>query len=223
MTIIEDILDDGEYYKEIVPKDTIFIHHTAGSHRPDWTIHGWEKDRNKSGTRLPVATAYVIGGVSTTDGNTSFDGIVYKAFDDKYWAHHLGLTTGNNVALNKKSIGIEICSYGPLTKTKSGIFLNYVNKEVPAHMVGELATPYRGFKYYQKYTPKQIAALKELLLDISKRHNIDLKKGLYQLKSFEQSADALIGKPGLWSHSSVRRDKFDMWPQPELIAMIATL
>jgi hypothetical protein len=223
MKIIDHLLEDGEYYKEVVPKDILVIHHTAGGHRPDWTIHGWEHDKAKNGGKLTVATAYVIGGISTTDGNKAYDGAIYRAYDDKYWAHHLGLKTANNVELNKRSIGIEICNYGPLTKTKDGVFLNYVNKAVPADMVGELTTPFRGFKYYHKYTDKQLASLKELIVDIARRHpKINIKSGLKNT-SFELNDQALKGIGGLWSHSSYRSDKFDCWPQPQLIELIKSL
>lgn len=228
MEIKDYLLQKGEYYTDIVDKTMIFIHHTAGSHRPDFTIDGWERDASKSGGQLAVATAYVIGGISTTDKSALFDGKVYRAFDDKYWAHHLSMTSANNKELNMKSIGIEVCNYGPVTKTKDGTFLNYVNKAVPADMVTELAEPFRGFKYYQKYTPKQLEVLGLLLKDIAQRHNIDLNKGLKSVmglgaKGFETNLDAQAGKEGLWSHSSVRKDKFDMFPQPELINLIKSL
>jgi N-acetylmuramoyl-L-alanine amidase len=226
MIITDKILEPGEYYNEIFEKNTIYIHHTAGSHRPDFTIDGWEKDRAKNGGQLPVGTAYVIGGISTTDNNAYFDGSIFRAFDDKYWAHHLGTKEVNNKLLNQQSIGIEICSYGPLTKTKDGFFLNYVNKQVPSTMVAELPVPYRGFKYYQKYTDKQLSVLKELILDIAARHpKIDLKGGLQQFISqgasaLELNQGALKGVPGIWSHSNVRKDKFDVFPQPQLIELI---
>lgn len=229
MKIVDKILESGEYFAEIYPKDTIYIHHTAGSHRPDFTIDGWEHDRNKSGGILPVATAYVIGGISTTDKNADFDGVIYRAFDDKYWAHHLGLEHPNNRLLNQKSIAIEICNYGPLSKTKEGVYLNYVNKPVPADMVMELPTPFRGFKYYHKYTDKQLQALKELMLDIAKRYpKIDLKAGLKQFlnqgfpEALNINSAALKGVPGLWSHTNVRSDKFDVWPQPQLMNLISS-
>lgn len=230
MKIVDKILEPGEFYNEIFQKDTLYIHHTAGSHRPDFTIDGWERDRSKSGGQLPVATAYVIGGLSTTDRNSDFDGVIYRAFDDKFWAHHLGVESTNNKLLNQKSVAIEICNYGPVTKTKDGSFLNYVNKIVPSDMVQELPAPYRGFKFYHKYTDKQLKALHELMLDIVKRHpKIDLKAGLKQFlnNGFDQALDlnaaAMKGVPGLWSHSNVRRDKFDVWPQPQLLEIIKQL
>lgn len=229
MIITNKILEPGEYYNEVFLKDTIYLHHTAGSHRPDWTIDGWEFDKNKAGGKLAVATAYVIGGISTTDNDQTFDGKVYKAFEDKYWAHHLGLTAENNVLLNKKSIGIEICNYGPLVKSRDGIYFNYVKKPVPENMVIKLEKPFRQYEYYHKYTDKQLASLKLLLLDIAARHpKIDLKGGLKLFvhqgaAAFEVNGGASKGVPGVWSHSSVRADKFDVYPNPQLIELIKSL
>lgn len=229
MKIVDHLLSSGEYYNEVFEKDTLYIHHTAGSHRPDWTIDGWERDRTKSGERLKVATSYVLGGIDRATRDTTYDGVVYRAFDDKFWAHHLGLKVANNVSLNKKSIGIEICNYGPLTKTRDGKFINYVNSEVPADMVIDLGKSFRGFQYYQKYTDAQLKTLKDLMLDIASRHKkIDLKAGLHQFVSmkenmFDFNAAALKGTPGVWSHSSVRTDKFDVYPHPQLIELLRTI
>lgn len=223
------LLEDGEYHKEITKKDTIYLHHTAGSHRPDYSINGWETDKNKAGGQLAVATSYLIGGISTTDRNADWDGVIVKAFDDKYWAHHLGTTAANNKVLNQKSVAIEICNYGPLTKTKDGIFLNYVNKPVPADMVEELAVPFRGYKYYHKYTKKQMATVRALMEDIATRHGINMKAGLRELfmrqgiSALELQADALAGKPGVWSHTNVIGGKFDLNPQTAVLDLIKSL
>lgn len=229
MRIVDKLLEDGEYFKEIIEKDTIYLHHTAGSHRPDWSIDGWEKDKSKSGGLLAVATAYVIGGLSTRDRNGDFDGVIYRAFDDKYWAHHLGTTYPNNKVLNQKSIGIEICNYGPCKKTKDGKFLNYVNSEVPADMVEELPEEFRGYTHYHKYTEKQLIALKELMLDIKKRHpKVNLQAGIRDFLTsgfgaFGMNQGAAKGIPGVWSHTNVIAGKFDVWPQKQLIELIKTV
>lgn len=229
MGVKEILLEEGEYYSEIVDKDTIFLHHTAGGHRPDWVVQGaWENDKTKSGLKLPVATAYVIGGVSTTDKDTSWDGVIVKAFDDKYWAHHLGTEAANNKALNAKSIGIEICNYGGLTKGKDGLFYNYVHKPVPVDQVVDLGKAFRGFQYYHSYTNKQLASLRELCVHLVTKHpKINLKKGLAELNgnpdSFEFSVAALKGSPGLWSHTNVRKDKNDCYPHPQLLELIKSL
>ena len=229
--IINNIsLNKGEYYEESVKKDTIWIHHTAGGHRPDWTIAGWNADRAISGERLRVATAYVIGGKSTSNNDNNLDGAICNCFPDKYWAHHLGLTTANNVPLNKRSVAIELCNYGPIRLSGDGKFYNYINKPVPAEMVVELSEPFQGFKYYHKYTDKQISALKGLLLDLANRYSIDIRAGLKPLLqenknggAFLMNADARAGTPGLWTHTNVRKNKFDCSPQESLINMILSL
>lgn len=224
-------LNKGEFFDKETKKDTIYIHHTAGSHRPDWVVAGWNADKSKSGGQVAVATAYVMGGISTTDGDATWDGVICRCFDDKYWAHHLGLSQANNTVLNQKSIAIEICNYGPLTPLQDGRYLNYVNRPVPSTMAVQMSKPWKNYKYYHKYTERQLEVLRLLLLDLANRHSIDLKSGLQaELKrgksaedAFSLSQDALAGKPGLWTHTNVRGDKFDCVPQDGLIAMIKSL
>src|SRR5688572_26864891 len=229
---IKDIpLKKGEFYETVTKKDTIYLHHTAGSHRPNWSINSWNTDHAKDGkTQVRVATSYVMGGLSTTNGDASWDGVVCRCFDDTKWAHHLGLSVANNAQLNQKSIAIEICNYGPITQGRDGLYYNYVNRPVPKEHVVQLKKPWQGKTLYHKYTDKQITALKELLLDIANRHNIDLRLGLQPLLNKGQTNDAFLyntsamrGNPGVWTHTNVRKDKFDCSPQDNLIAMLRSL
>lgn len=190
-SIIKDYkLNNDEYYQQVFKKDTIVIHHTAGSHHPEWTIQSWEHDRNRYGGSLPVATAYVIGGSSTSAKDTQFNGKVYRCFDDIYWAHHIGMTSTNNSILNRKSVAIEICNWGCLTLGRDGQFYNYVSRVVPQEQVYKLDVPFRGFTYYHKYTDEQIEALRLLLLDLCTKHGIDKERGLKELinTNFEEFA-----------------------------------
>jgi hypothetical protein len=231
MEIVNCLLPPDEYYNEVTPKNTIYLHHTAGGHRPDFSINGWDKDKLPDGRVLHVATSYVIGGLSTTDKNdVNYDGKIYKAFDDKFWAHHLGTSYQNNTKLNKQSVGLEICNYGPLKQGKDGLLYNYVNKPVPADMSVVYTDPFKGYKVHHKYTEKQLNATKALILDIANRHNIDVRAGLqYAIKlqgvkkAFDLQVDAQIGRPGLWTHVNVLGTKFDCHPQPELVEMILSL
>lgn len=226
MIAIDKILEKGEFYSEIFEKTTIYLHHTAGGHRPDWVISTWDTDDevDKTGKKTPrsVATAYVIGGLSTRDPkDNSWDGKIYRAFDDKYWAHHLGTTLPNNRTLNKISVAVEICNYGPLTKGSDGKFYTYVNSQVPAEQVVILDKPFRGYKYYHAYTDKQIAATKDFILAMKAKYpKIDLKTPLLTVDGFELNTNAQKGVAGLYTHSNVRKDKFDLSPQPKLLAML---
>lgn len=266
MEIVKNHLKEGQYINTVTKKDKIFIHHTAGSHRPDWVIHGWNTDGQGR-----VATAYVIGGRDLKDKDNSFNGKIYEAFDDKYWAYSLGIKNG---AIEKNIVAIEICNYGQLT-LKNGKFYNYVGNEVPSNMVLDLGEgkEFRGYRYWHNYTDEQIVALKELILHISKKHGINLKLGMNEIMHAEQyslnpymevaemqkflnehgftdykldqlTEDGLYGKstasardkcekdpfdyqtaayygqPGLWTHTNVRTDKFDIYPHPKLVELI---
>lgn len=202
MTIIENILDDNQYFKAKYPKKQIVIHHTAGSGNAKNVIHGWNFNQ------VEVGTAFVIDS----------EGIVFKAFDPDFWAYHLGLKTPNNVPLNRGSVGIEVCNWGQLIK-KDGKFLNYINKEVPADQVVQIEK-FRGFEYYHKYNSKQIESLRQLLLMLGEKYNIDLS---YNQDIFGICQRALNGDNGLFTHVSYREDKNDMSPQPDLINMLKTL
>ena len=91
MNFKEVPLEKGEWIEEVMEKDTIFLHHTAGGHRADWTAAGWDRDRANSGNRKRVATAFIIGGKSTRDGNGDWDGVVVRCFPEEEWAYHLGV------------------------------------------------------------------------------------------------------------------------------------
>ncbi len=221
-------LKDNEYYKEIVKKDTIYLHHTAGGPRPDYVIDGWERDKNRAGNPLKVATAFLIGG--KTNGSKDFDGLIYAPFNPKYWAHHLGLKRPryapfNNARLNAKSIGIEICNYGYLQKEGGRYYFETSSGKV---FVSEddvciLDKPWRGKRYFHKYSDKQIASLKILILELARKFDIPLPNIQYDLNYFDLKFDALNGKPGLWTHVNVREEKWDCFPQPELIDMLNSL
>lgn len=177
MQIKDIFLGSDEYFHTEFNKTIIYLHHTAGSHRPDWVVSGWDKDSNSDGSIRRIATPFVIGGKSTSDGDESWDGVIVRAFPEKMWAWHLGAANTNG-AFDKISIAIEICNYGQLTRGKDGVFYNYVNKPVPPDQVVELPNQFRGFKYYHKYTDKQLQSLRELLLYLSNTFGINLRMGL---------------------------------------------
>ena len=165
-------LESDEWFDQYIKKDTIYLHHTEGRHRPDYTIGWWEND-NKPGKLTRVGTAFVFGS-EALDGDSTFNGVTYRAFKEIYWSHHLGTKLNNNRLLNQKSIGIEICSLGPLHKTDADtyVFKNYNTEiEVPKSQVCELKKEWRGFKYFHKYTKKQIDECERLILTLSNFFN----------------------------------------------------
>jgi N-acetyl-anhydromuramyl-L-alanine amidase AmpD len=211
------------FMDEVSEKKQIYIHHTASSPNPYGVVKWWETTPER------VATSFIVGGTpgKSTDWK---DGDIIQVFGSNRWAWHLGLKphhlakggpkAKSNTVLNKESIGIEICSWGQLTSTADG-FKNYAGGRVADWEVCELATPYKGFKYYQKYTPAQLQNTFDLLKFLGEKWHIPVKyKGD---RIFDICPEALQGESGIWSHTSVRPDKFDCFPQPELISMLSAL
>jgi hypothetical protein len=65
---------------------------------------------------------------------------------------------------------------------------------------------------------------------IAERDGIDIRAGLPALvkekgaDAFLFNADAYYGKvKGVWTHTNTRKDKFDMFPQQELLDMLTSL
>lgn len=202
MEMINNILNNDQYFKEKQFKNQIVLHHTAGAGNAINVIHGWNFNPEK------VATAFVIDS----------KGEVYKAFEPEFWAYHIGLKTGNNLFLNKGSIGIEVCNWGQLIK-KGDKYLNYVNQEVPENEVVQIAK-FRGFEYYHKYNDAQIESLRKLVLELCAKFGINKT---YNSDMWDISANALSGKNGIYTHVSYRTDKNDMSPQFNLIEMLKNL
>lgn len=213
-------LKDSEYLKEEFKKTQIVLHHTAGNSSGVSTIQNWNTD-----SRGRIATCVTISGKGQS--KNTFDGEICQAFSSRFWAYHLGIKPDvfrsrgiKYQNLDRLSIGIEICNWGPLEKVGSKFF-NYVDREVPADQVCELATPYKGHKFYHAYTDAQIESTRQLLVYWKSIYGIDLT---YREQDMWQVSDrALKGESGVYTHNSYRRDKTDISPQPKMIEMLKSL
>ena len=217
LKIYKHYLPDGEYFADNTKKEWLFLHHTAGWQDPYQTINIWGKDKIGK-----IATEFVIGGQSVKGNNYKFDGEVVQAFPDGCYAWHLGACSRDT---HKKSVGIEVCNFGSIKDGKT-----WAKVIAEKDQIVELSKEFRGSKFWHKYSDKQINSLKELILYIAKRDNIDPRKGLVELihkmgeDAFSHYNVSLVEKtPGLWNHTNVRRDKVDMFPQQELIDMLLSL
>jgi len=226
LTIDRQYLDKDEYvrdYGKIEPLG-FFIHHTAGWDNPYNVVRNWNNDK-----RGRVATQYVIGG-SNVKGKTKHDGVVVECFPNNYLGWHLGKVGAFKIS--KLSGGVELCNFGYLTK-KGDKYYTYVNTEVKPEYVCDLGYKFRGHQYWHAYTDKQIESLRLLILhlrDIYPKMDLVnglpklLKDGVHPKDAFEFNADAYNAKQfGLWTHTNVRKDKFDCFPQPELVEMLKQL
>jgi hypothetical protein len=215
-------LPTSQYITTETKKEYIFGHHTAGWNDPYATIKDWRDD-----DRGKIATQYVIGGVHPKTGDTKYDGLIVKAFSGNGYAYHLGAV---DPYMHSHSIGIELCNFGWLTK-KGTNYYTYANTLVDPSQVCDIGTEFRGYRYYHKYSDNQLSAFSKLLKYLSATHGISLGIGLRSRLSamsahqaFDYYDEAFRGKvKGFLSHTSVRKDKFDMSPQPNLIKMIANL
>lgn len=221
MKIIDYKLPAGSYNTQEYPKTQIYLHHTAGNSNPYGVVDYWGSVMNK------IATAYIIGGKPSTTLAKYSDGDIIQCFDPDQWAYHLGLQTKTFAsvgvkysALDRTSIGIEVCNWGCITRDKNGVFYTYVKKPIESSEVLSFDKPYRGFNHYHKYTDAQIESLRKLLLFLCDKYKIPKT---YNQGMWDISKDALSGKPGIYNHTSVRTDKTDMSPQPKLIEMLKSL
>ena len=230
------LLPENAYFSKPTNKKWIFLHHTAGWQNPYRDIDSWAKRPDRK-----IATEFVIGGQSIHNDNTDHDGKILQAIPNNGWAWHLGI---GNQRMHRESIGIELNSFGYLTKgyfekrvngklqsieRDKNAYYTYVSQEVHRDQVITLEQPFRGYDHWHRYSSKQIKSLKLLLEHLANEHNIDIRKGLPDLirkkgaKAFDIiSIQLCINNPGIWSHTNVSH-KTDVSPQPELMEMLLSL
>lgn len=211
-------LPADQYVREASDKNTIYLHHTAGNADPYSVLRWWDE------TSDPVATAFVIGGKPTRANHSWKDGELIQAFSSKYWAWHLGVKQSNmppgslsSKKLNSQAVGIEICNFGYLTQ-HNGRFVSYANTIIPDNEVVDLGYEWRGHQYWHKYTDNQLSVLGELLVYLGQTYEIPL---CYKGDSiFDLDMRAFEGEAGVFTHVSVRKDKTDCYPAPNLIKLL---
>lgn len=216
-------LDNDEYYSGPNKPEYLFLHHTAGGPNPINTIKTWNDD-----TRGKIGTEFVIGGPSINGKESKFDGVIVKCMPDGGYAWHLGDNGSQSMHIN--SIGIEVCNFGPLTKSGDN-YKTYTGAIVHENQVCDLGFTFRGSRYYHKYSDAQLEALRQLILFIEERDGINIRTGLIEwlnnktvAEAFEFNKDAWSGKvKGMLTHVNTRKDKSDMSPQPNLITMLKSL
>lgn len=236
--IKEYLLPTGQYLKGPTPKWSIFLHHTAGWNNPFQQVDIWAKDQSG-----PIGTHFVIGGPNSSTGESRYDGEIVQCIPDQDYAWHL---TIGNTDVHRNSIGIELCNFGWLTKggfndlkTKKWIsknpsfFYTWAGGIVEQSQVIDLGFEFRNYRYFHKYSKKQIQSLKFLLIYLGERFDVDIysgianriKSGMHPRDAFEYWPDARYGKiRGVFCHSNVlATGKWDMSPQPSVVELLQTL
>ena len=207
----------GTYFPGPVKKQWIFLHHTAGWENPYQVADMWARDN-----RGNVATEFILGGQSVKDGNTKYDGELIQCFPEGGYGWHTG--TGNSV-MHRNSVAIEVCNMGQIVNGKT-----YVNTPANPAQIVKLAKPFRGFQFWHKYSDAQIETLKQWILFVAEKYDIDPRVGLVEYVRAKGAdgfdvldLDRANKTPGMYSHTNVLRGKVDMFPQQELIDMLLSL
>ena len=218
LVIEQYFLPKGEYLVGPTNKEYVFLHHTAGGHNPYQVADMWGRD-----TRGKIATEFILGGQSAAGNNTKFDGKLIQCMPTGSYGWHLG--DNGSQHMHSHSVGIEVCNFGYVVNGKT-----YANTIVDKSQIVTLSQPFRGYKDWHRYSDKQIEVLKQWILFVADRDNIDVRKGLVEeikkngAKGFEFNDNAYYGRvKGMWTHTNTRKDKVDMFPQQELIDMLLSL
>jgi len=218
LIVNKSYMPSDEYCHGQGGSEYIFIHHTAGWNNPYNTVKNWANDN-----RGRVATEFVLGGPSIKGNDDRYDGVMVQAFPEGNYGWHLG--KNGSQYMHKHSTAIEVCNFGYIKNGKT-----YAGTIADESQIVTLAKPFKGYSDWHRYSNKQIEAMRLWMLWIAERDGIDIRAGLPALvkekgaDAFEFNEDAYYGKvKGVWTHTNTRKDKFDMFPQQELLDMLVSL
>lgn len=213
LMIQQKFLPPTQYVKETTKKSGIVLHHTVGGSASS-TFNFW------GNTKERVATHFLI----------ERDGTVIQCLPLEDWAFHIFIgSPGNKISKKYKQkgseydrslIGIELCSYGPLTLRNDNFYTIY-NNQIDKSKVAKVN--YRGSQYWEDYTDEQVESLRKLILDLVPKmvQPFELKNDYTDI--FDINKDALNLVSGIYSHTSYRTDKSDCAPTPKLLSMLNNL
>ena len=211
-------LPKDEYREGPTRKEYLFLHHTAGWNNPYKTVDGWAKD-----DRGTIATEFVLGGRSVRGDDDHYDGELVQCLPEGGYGWHLGKNGSQN--MHTHSVAIEVCNFSYAVDGKT-----YVNTPIVADQLVTLPEPFRGHSQWHAYSDKQIETLRLFILWMAERDSIEVRDGLVAeikkkgAKAFEFNENAYNGKiRGMWTHTNTRKDKFDLFPQTNLIDMLLSL
>jgi N-acetyl-anhydromuramyl-L-alanine amidase AmpD len=194
------ILPSKEYLPEVVNKDLVVLHFTAGaSARSAFTT--WLNNPER------VATAYIVDP----------DGTVYEVFDPTQWAFHLGIK-GSRGVHDRRSVGIEIANVGPLKPSpEDPDRLNWwpnnwgspwCRREETAKYVH---ASFRGIDDFAAFPDPQVDAVARLVRHLCDRFSIP--KTIPPGSRRSECDVAFFGSfKGVATHQNFRRDKWDIGP-----------
>ena len=168
LIIEEHFLPKGEYLQGPTNKEYLFLHHTAGWHKPKQVVDSWSRD-----SRGRVATEFVLGGPSVKGNDDSYDGDLIQCIPTGGYGWHLGKCGSQH--MHTHSVGIEVCNFGYIKDGKT-----YAGTVAHESQIVTLEQAFRGHKTWHRYSDKQIEVLRKWILWIAERDNIDVRAGLVE-------------------------------------------
>jgi len=200
-------LPDSEFFSGTQRKTGIAIHHTVGG-SAEASFRLWRGDQTNGGRPNLVGTAYLI----------DHDGTVFEVFDPAAWAYQFGLgwTPSARLAFERRFIGIEIASEGALITHDGQLYcFDRISPRTrkPRDEAFDAERLYRGYRWFDRYQPAQLASLGTLVDELCRRFPIPRR---YPQRPFDYYGDALASFEGVIGHAMVRPDKSDPAPDPSL-------
>jgi N-acetylmuramoyl-L-alanine amidase len=191
--------DKSFYFEDIVPKDKIVLHFTAGYLKGD--ISTLTQPGNH------VSVPFVI----------ARSGDIYNLWSSKFWSYHLGKNAVcGNSEMSSKTIGIEISNIGILKRIGNNLVTSYSDTDIYCTLDDtgsyQKVPVYRGFEYYATYTQAQYKSLKLLLQFLCIKYNLPYsflpENKRYSLFTVPEAQ----AYKGICSHVNFRSDKWDIGP-----------
>ncbi len=204
-------LPASEYFASAQEKTGIAIHHTVGR-GAESTFRYWRSDTSKGAPRL-VATAYII----------DRDATVFEVFDPSAWAYQFGLTwpAARRLTFERRFIGIEIASEGGLIEHDGHLYcFDRISPRTrkPQHEAFDYGRPYRGYRWFDRYSTGQLDALGSLVDDLCDRFPIPRR---FPNRPLDYYGDALATFEGVIGHAMVAKDNSDPAPDDRLWAALS--
>lgn len=187
-------LPADQYVPDAVPKSLLVLHHTVGG---SWrsTFDWWRTTPER------IGTAYLV----------ERDGAVFEVFDPRSWAYHLGLK-GVGSRVDRRAIGIEICSEGGLKRGPSGELYAFGSTAERNIFRGETVRVdgwgFRGFEWFAAYTEPAIESVVRLVDRLCSEHGVPRRTPADHL-GFDVG---LYDFEGIVGHHHLRADKSDVHP-----------
>jgi hypothetical protein len=194
---------EGQCFPPVPTKSGIAIHHTVGGTARS-TFDWWLNDKNNSGGSRIVGTAYII------DRN----GTIHEVFDPACWAFQFGLDwpPARKIKFERRFIGIELASEGGLLESDGRLYsFDRISPKTakPLGAAFDYGSPYRGYRYFDKYQPAQLDSLIQLIDHLLDRFAIERR---LPAKVFDYYGERLANFTGIIGHAMVRHDKCDPAP-----------